>query len=154
MIKKQALPSVQIFTPKVVFGFEELREMSYTNAKNDSKYFIDFISRLRRYCQLSWNDLRSTQRHGYGPETIKVGNLNQEVQKQTPSGLKKLLLLRSTGDNHVFLGHREKDVFQVLFIEYTFGDLYCHQGEHPSTMIKHKRCLARGILKKNRIFVD
>lgn len=126
MIKKQALPSVQILTPKVVFGFEKLREMSYTNAKNDSKYFIDFISRLRRYCQLNWNDLRTTQRHGYGTETITVDKLKQGVQKQTPSGLKKLLVLRSTGDNHVFLGYREKDVFQVLFIEYSFGDIYCH----------------------------
>lgn len=34
--------------------------------------------------------------------------------------------LRATGDNHSFLGYRTEDVFQILFIEYQFGDIYQH----------------------------
>lgn len=43
-----------------------------------------------------------------------------------PSGLGKLLVLRATGNNHAFLGYRDGNVFQVLFIEYHFGDIYNH----------------------------
>ena len=43
-----------------------------------------------------------------------------------PSGLTKLLVLRATGNNHAFLGYRDGSVFQVLFIEYKFGDIYNH----------------------------
>ena len=31
-----------------------------------------------------------------------------------------------SGNNHAFLGYRDGSVFQVLFIEYKFGDIYNH----------------------------
>ena len=37
-----------------------------------------------------------------------------------------MLHYRATGDNHVFLGYRDNNVFQVIFIEYQFGDVYVH----------------------------
>ena len=48
------------------------------------------------------------------------------VKAKNPSGLTKLLVLRATGNNHAFLGYRDGSVFQVLFIEYKFGDIYNH----------------------------
>lgn len=127
MIKKQAPQSrEQIKSPNVVFGFSELRETSFTEARRDSVFFIDFIKHLRKFCQLSWDDIRTTQRHGLGTETIKADDLNSGAKAMVPSGLKKLLILRATGDNHAFLGYRDGNVFQVLFIEYAFGDIYNH----------------------------
>ena len=38
----------------------------------------------------------------------------------------KLYVFRATGDNHAFLGYRNGNVFNVLFIEYAFGDVYKH----------------------------
>ena len=32
----------------------------------------------------------------------------------------------ATGDNHVFLGYRQQNTFEVIFIEYNFGDIYTH----------------------------
>lgn len=116
----------QIKAPNVVFGFSELREISFKDAKRDSAFFVDFILHLRKFCQLSWDDIRTTQRHGLGSETIKVDSLSKKAKDLVPSGLRKLLVLRATGDNHAFLGYRDGNVFQVLFIEYSFGDIYSH----------------------------
>lgn len=127
MIKKKS-PTVLIQEVRkdLTFGFGDLRDVSYVKAKSDSSFFIDFIQHLRQFCKLNWNDVRTTQRHGYGTETIEVKCLNEGVKSQVPSGLTKLLVLRATGDNHAFLGYRDGNVFQVLFIEYKFGDIYQH----------------------------
>lgn len=37
-----------------------------------------------------------------------------------------LHVLRATGDNRPMLGYREKDTFQVVFLETEFGDVYKH----------------------------
>ena len=127
MIKKKT-PKVLIqeVRQNISFGFGDLRDLSYDKAKNDSDFFIDFIQHLRRFCQLTWNDVRTTQRHGLGTESIDVSSLNEGAKKQVPSGLSKLLVLRATGNKHAFLGYRDENIFQVLFIEYEFGDIYNH----------------------------
>ena len=127
MIKKRTLTPV-VPEPRnyISFGFKELRDISYTKAKKDSDFFIDYIKHLRQFCQLNWNDVRTTQRHGLGTESINVDSLKDGARKQVPSGLTKLLVLRTTGGNHAFLGYRDGSVFQVLFIEYQFGDVYNH----------------------------
>lgn len=33
----------------------------------------------------------------------------------------------TNGDNHVFLGYRQQNTFEVIFIEYNFGDIYSHE---------------------------
>ena len=111
---------------KVVFGFSELRNISYREARNNSAFFIDFIDRLKKYCQLTWNDLRTSQRHGFGTESIPVTKLRERVLAHIPPELIKLLVLRATGNNHVFLGYRDRNIFQVIFVEYQFGDIYDH----------------------------
>lgn len=127
MIKKRT-PIAVIPEPRnqLSFGFKDLRDISYTKAKNDSDYFVDFIQHLRKFCALNWNDIRTTQRHGLGTESIDVASLKDGAKDLVPSGLTKLLVLRATGNNHAFLGYRDGSVFQVLFIEYKFGDIYNH----------------------------
>ncbi len=127
MIKKRT-PSIVIPESRnfLSFGFKDLRDVSYVKAKNDSGYFVDFIQHLRKFCSLNWNDVRATQRHGLGTESIDISSLKEGAKKLVPSGLTKLLVLRATGNNHAFLGYRDGSVFQVLFIEYRFGDIYNH----------------------------
>ena len=116
----------RITRPKISFGFSEVRDVSYIDAKRDASFFLDFIRHLRQFCLLTWDDIRSTQRHGFGSETIEVDRLSQKAMRWVPAGLKKLLVLRATGDNHAFLGYRDGNIFQILFIEYCFGDVYRH----------------------------
>lgn len=127
MIKKRPLVAV-VSEPRnsLSFGFKDLRDISYVKAKNDSVYFVDFIQHLRKFSALNWNDVRTTQRHGLGTESIEVECLKEGAKAMVPSGLTKLLVLRATGNNHAFLGYRDGSVFQVLFIEYKFGDIYNH----------------------------
>jgi hypothetical protein len=108
------------------FGFAELINISYTNAENDSKFFINFLQHMQKFCQLSWRGVRTSQKHGFGAEPIDVKFLSAKARQQVPKGLDRLLVLRATGNNHSFLGYRTGNVFQVLFIEYEFGDIYSH----------------------------
>ncbi len=68
----------------------------------------------------------TSQRHGFGKEFIEVSSLKISAQNLLSEDVKKLMVLRSKGDNHPFLGIREGNIFQVLFIEYQFGDIYTH----------------------------
>lgn len=58
---------------------------------------------------------KSFGRAGIKPQVIGI-----------PNEIQKFLVLRATGDNHPFLGYRDKDTFQVVFLEAEFGDVYKH----------------------------
>lgn len=121
-------PIEKIARQNVSFGFSEIRDVSFIKARNDSKFFIDYIHHLKSFCNMTWDEIRTTQRHGFGSETIGVNNLTRSALQCVPFGLRKLIVLRATGDNHVFLGYRDGNMFQVLFIEYSFGDIYAHRA--------------------------
>jgi len=127
MVKKRtpALPNKED-CDSLFFGFAEMINISYTKAENDSKFFIAFLQRMQKFCQLSWKGVRTSQKHSFGAEPIDVQFLSEKARQNVPKGLKKLLVLRATGDNHSFLGYRDGNVFQVIFIEYEFGDIYSH----------------------------
>lgn len=57
---------------------------------------------------------------------MNVCDMTRAAQSHVPEGMVSLLVFRATGDNHVFLGYREENVFQVIFVEYQFGDVYRH----------------------------
>ena len=113
-IKKQHPERPPVGPSRVVFGFSELRPL------------ISYIERLKRLCLLDWSDLRCAQRHSFGTEKISLVSLSPAAQNNCPAGVDGLLALRAAGDNHAFLGYRDGNVFQVVFIEYQFGDIYRH----------------------------
>ena len=122
------LPTISS-TPQdeIVFSFKGLKMFSFAEAKNDSEFFIQFLERLSKISSMTWSSAYTTQKHGIGGiESMKVQSLNVSAQKLVPSGVESLITMRATGDNHVFLGYREKNVFNVMFIEYAFGDVYDH----------------------------
>ena len=123
-------PQINVTSEKeenVCFGFSDLQELSYCEAENDSKFFITFLSRLKKYCELTWQQIYSTHKHGIGgSETLQINELSAKARNKIPAGIDKLLVLRTDGANHPFLGYRKGNVFQVVFIEYTFGDIYFH----------------------------
>lgn len=109
--------------PKISFSFEHLSPHSYSDCK-DAEFFIKFLERMKKLCCLDWITLHSTHRHSFGLENIPIGQLKKQMEIRIEDD--HLLVLRATGDNHVFLGFRKGDVFNVVFIEAEFGDIYNH----------------------------
>lgn len=99
---------------------------SYVDNHNDASFFISFLERLKELCSLDWNTANTSARHSFGMEKMLVDNLTAAAKQHVPEGMTSLLVFRATGDNHVFLGYRDSHVFQIIFIEYNFGDVYSH----------------------------
>lgn len=111
---------------KIVFGFSELRPFSYVDSHNDSSFFISFLERLKKLSNVDWNTVNASARHSFGMEKMPVASLTAAARTHVPEGMTSLLVFRATGDNRTFLGYRDNNVFQVIFIEYNFGDVYSH----------------------------
>lgn len=79
---------------------------------------------MKKLCCLDWVTLHTTQRHSFGLENMPIGQIKKRMDINFEGD--HLLVLRATGDNHVFLGFRKGDVFNVVFIEAEFGDIYNH----------------------------
>lgn len=107
----------------VSFGFDFLHDVSYTECKK-SDFFINLLKRMRNLCLLDWNEINKSQRYSYGYEKIPVKEIKKDIH--ITKGVDYLFAFRATGDNHVFLGFREGNVFKVVFIEAEFGDIYNH----------------------------
>ena len=108
------------------FCFRWLQRSSYDKCK-DAAFFIDFLGRLSKLGQLGWAEIYKSSRHSFGIEKIPVKQLR--VQNLLPiftREIEELYVFRATGSNLPFLGIREEDVFQVIFIETRFGDIYSH----------------------------
>lgn len=110
--------------PKLVFGFQYLHHHSWTDCKNVD-FFKEFIARLQKFSQLTWQALYQAPRHGLGTEKMPLSSMKPLIQG-LPEGIDNLLVLRATGNNHPFLGFRVADTFEVVFIESEFGDVYEH----------------------------
>ena len=81
--------------------------------------------RLKTLSELGWKAIEVSGRHQYGMEKIPRGQIKPSV----PSFVTKevpLFVFRSTGGNLPFVGVRQGKIFQVIFIETEFGDIYNH----------------------------
>ena len=81
---------------------------------------------MKKLGGIDWNTVNTSGRHSFGTEKMKVSDLTTSARQLVPAGVDSLIVLRATGNNHVFLGTRDENVFNVIFIEYQFGDVYKH----------------------------
>lgn len=107
----------------ISFRFDLLHEVSYTDCQI-SDFFIKFLKRLKQLCSLNWNEINTSPRHSFGYEKIPRNSIKKEIS--ITKEINFLFAFRATGDNRAFLGFRDGDVFQVVFIESNFGDIYEH----------------------------
>ena len=124
-IKIRKVAKENAITQKVVFGFSKLQSISYTDTKKVS-FFIEYLERLKKLSDLDWKTVFTSQRHGFGTEPMPVSSLTPSARSLVPDGIENLLVFRATGDKHVFLGIQDANVFQVIFIEVNFGEIYPH----------------------------
>lgn len=108
-----------------VFCFRHLQEASFKGCK-DRKFMHDFIFRLSKICSLAWNEILTSNKHGYGTEKIPISQIKATVPPIVTPEVKHLLVFRANGDNRPFLGIRNENVFHIIFIESKFGDIYNH----------------------------
>jgi hypothetical protein len=107
----------------VSFSFDLLHDASYTECK-DVVFFIKFLQRLKKLCSMDWNTINSSHRHSFGYEKIPVGLIKRDIN--ITKDINFLLAFRATGDNHAFLGFRDGNIFEIIFIESQFEDIYNH----------------------------
>lgn len=107
--------------PKVVFGFQYLQSVSWPESR-DCVFFKDFLIRLSMFCRMTWQELYQTSRHGLGLEKLPVSVVRHNCSMDNDY----FLVLRAAGNNLPFLGFRRGDVFEIVFIETRFGDIYNH----------------------------
>lgn len=105
------------------FGFSYLHDTGYTDCK-DVDFFINYLKRLKKLSSIGWNVVNTSQRHSFGWEKIPIQCIKKDIS--LTDDITFLMSFRATGDNHAFLGFREGNVFQVVFIESTFSDIYDH----------------------------
>lgn len=109
-----------------LFGFKYLKDDTHKDCKK-SKFFIDFLDRLKKLSNLSWKEIEKSGRHKFGTEGIELGYFKPDIKLPPQfSNKKKLTVFRATGDKHVFAGIREGNTFHIMYIESEFGDLYDH----------------------------
>jgi hypothetical protein len=110
-----------------IFCFKYLSDVSIKKC-NDSKFFYDFLMRLRKLSELGWNEIRNSHKHAYGLEPIPLREIKPKMLSEsiTPD-VKNLQAFRASGNNLPFVGIRmSNNCFRILFIEARFGDIYNH----------------------------
>ncbi len=105
-----------------IFCFKYLQ----LNSNGDYKFYFEFIKRLNKLCNLTWNEINVSQRHGFGIEKLPVEQIKPKLPKFITPDVKYLLVFRANGDNRPFLGLRKDNIFHIIFIEERFGDVYNH----------------------------
>lgn len=119
-IKKPSSTEVNIDYP--VFCFKHL----ITDCKGDYKFYFEFVERLKKISCLSWKEIGTAQRHGFGTEKLTVDSIKPDLPKFVSPDVKHLMVFRANGDNRPFLGLRRDNIFHIIFIEERFGDIYDH----------------------------
>lgn len=107
-----------------LFSFKYLQEHSIKKCDN-SKFFFDYLMRMKKLSDLGWKAIEIDNRHGYGMEKIPRKEIKPDIpQFVTPEV--PIFAFRATGSNLPFLGVRCGKIFHVIFIETNFGDIYNH----------------------------
>ncbi len=105
-----------------IFCFRYLQ----SKPQSDYKFYADFIVRLQKISNLTWEKINTTQRHGFGTEKIPVEQIKPQLPAFVSPDVRHLTVFRASGDNRPFLGLRNGSVFHIIFIEEKFGDVYAH----------------------------
>ncbi len=105
-----------------VFCFKHLQ----TVPENDHKFYSDFVDRLKKLSNLTWQQINIADRHGFGTEKMPIGQIKPQLPRFVTPEITHLTVFRANGDNRPFLGLRNGIVFHIIFTEEKFGDVYNH----------------------------
>ena len=95
-----------------------------TVSKGDYKFYSEFVERLKKFDNLTWNQINISDRNGFGTEKMPIQQIKLQLPKSITPEITHLLVFRANGDNRPFLGLRNGIIFHIIFIEERFGDVY------------------------------
>lgn len=111
-----------------LFSFKYLYENSIEGCTK-SKFFFDFLMRLKKLSELGWDEIRKSQRHSFGMEKIPISSIIPKPQYPpfiTPD-VTDFSVFRSNGNNTGLVGLQVEKIFYVFYyIEAEHGDIYKH----------------------------
>lgn len=110
-----------------LFSFKYLKDNSIKNCE-EANFLLKFILRLRDLSVLGWNEIRQSQRHGYGLEPLPQDELvpNTKLLPEFITPEVELDVFRSNGDNRTFVGFQKGKIFYIFFIECKHGEICKH----------------------------
>jgi hypothetical protein len=108
-----------------IFCFKYLQDTSLKKC-SDYKFLIDFIFRLQKLGELGWKEINKSHRHSFGTEKIPITQIKPKLPAIITNDIDELTVFRANGNNLPFLGIRNPNVFHIIFIETSFGDIYDH----------------------------
>lgn len=106
-----------------VFCFRYLhKDYCLQQCDADDKRFL--MERLVALSSLTWQEISQAQRHGFGYEKMPISKLAGKPHRFITEDVEHLLVFRYHA-NKPFLGHRNRFIFHLIFIERDFT-LYDH----------------------------
>jgi len=106
-----------------VFCFKHLHN-KYNLSHCNTELKGGLIDKLYQMSQMTWDDLINTNRHKSGSEKIFLTSIKAEVPKFITDDVKFLLAFRFH-NMLPFLGHRNRFLFHIIFIDHS-RNLYNH----------------------------
>lgn len=102
-----------------------LSKIDYTDTK-DYKFLSGVITRFHKFSEFGWENIRFSHKHSLGMESIPIDEITSESPSIVTPDVKKVHLLRASGDNRAMIGLQEGKIFHVFFIAANFTDFYTH----------------------------
>ena len=106
-----------------IFCFKHLHKDHDLDKCNETEK-KSLIEKIVKLSQLTWNDIQNAPRHGLGTEKIAINAIKPSCPSFITDDVKHLLAIRFDGLKPI-LGHRNRFVFHVLFIDRVFS-VYNH----------------------------
>ena len=79
---------------------------------------------LQRLASITWNEIQTSQRHGLGTEKLAKSMFKTRIPLAFED--REDFTAFRYHENRPMVGVRVRDVFQVIWIEADYGDLYKH----------------------------
>ncbi len=121
--KRETVVSVSTNNEKVVFSFENF-SANLHGLDCSAEEFKQLVKHLKILSSTTWQTVQNSPRHGLGSEIINVNELSENLPVCYNN--KKEVLAFRYGGRKAFVGIRNEQVLDILFIDPTF-DLYNHE---------------------------
>mgnify|MGYP006325550845 CR=1 FL=1 len=106
-----------------IFCFKHLHR-NHNLDKCDSEEKKALIEKVVVLSQMSWQQIQQAPRHGLGSEKIAISSIKPKCPPFITDDVKFLLSVRFQGKKP-FLGHKDRFIFHVIFIDRDFT-VYSH----------------------------
>ncbi len=107
-----------------IFSLEKLQPGKYCLSALDQENKAMFSDAIFRRRNLTWNEIKRTDRHGLGIEKIAKNSIKAPTPKFITEDMSFYLAFRYNGKKSM-VGYRQRDVFYVLWFDSDFS-LYDH----------------------------